>query len=341
MSTATSSKKKKGKKNKKNGASKNIGSSDKKYDVAKSMIKSEKLYDELMSESMKALQVDDDEWDESTMEITTEYIVAARCIPGSISTKASGAIASASDWVPVAQIVIVRPVHLHEEEDESDELNPSVRATISYYCREISYTAALQAPTLKSLPRSMMQYSAEPLDSFVKYVYEDVIEGKSVDTFIDPNNAEGGAKVSMTKSKAREILVLEPGCKDATLIKKAYKQQSMLYHPDRFIGSDKTKEEIDKSTARFGLVKMAFLALSSGVRSEVTNGEPSSQTTRSWYESLGGKARSDFVGPIDLISVEKASLLCNKAFKCAVVGLDSDLTMSFIARNNQQAVMSR
>ena len=121
--SSTLSKKKKGKKNKK-GMGKTKTSSEKKYDVAKSMIKSEKLYDDLIAESMKALQQDDDD----DIEITTEYIIAARCDPSSSTSKASSAISAASDWVPVAQICIQRPIHLHEEEDESDELNPSVRA---------------------------------------------------------------------------------------------------------------------------------------------------------------------------------------------------------------------
>ena len=127
MSSTLSKNKKKGKKNKKGmGKTKSSSDNEKKYDVAKSMIKSEKLYDDLMAESIKALQQDDDD----DVEITTEYIIAARCDPSSIQAKgkASSAISAASDWVPVAQICIQRPIHLHEEEDESDELNPSVRA---------------------------------------------------------------------------------------------------------------------------------------------------------------------------------------------------------------------
>ena len=125
MSSSLSKNKKKGKKNKKGmGKTKSSSDNKKKYDVAKSMIKSEKLYDDLMAESIKALQQEDDD----DIEITTEYIIAARCEPGSTLAKASSAISAASDWVPVAQICIQRPIHLHEEEDELDELNPSVRA---------------------------------------------------------------------------------------------------------------------------------------------------------------------------------------------------------------------
>ena len=346
MGMAVTSSKKKGKK--KNGGSKSKGmgktrsSSDgKKYDVAKSMIKNEKYYDELMTESVRSLQ-NEDEWvNDNDIEITTQYIIAARCAPGSITSKDSktnSALAAASDWIPAAQICIVRPIHLHEEEDESDEpYNSSVRAAVSFYCREISYAATLAAPTLKSLPRSSMQYSAEPLDSFVKNVYEDVIEGKAADTFVDPNGSSDSKEISMTKSKAREIIQLEEGCKDASLIKKAYKQQSMLHHPDRFVNSDKTKEEIDASTRQFGLVKMAYEALQSGVRDEVN----SNGMVQSWYESLGSKSRSsEFSGAIDLISNEKAGLLCNKAFKAAIVAIDPDLTNTFVVSKRRVFVFS-
>jgi len=127
MGMSSTLSKKKGKKNKKGmGKTKSSADNKKKYDVAKSMIKSEKLYDDLMAESMKALQQQEDDDD---IEITTEYIIAARVDPSSIQAKGkASAISAASDWVPVAQICIQRPIHLHEEEDESDELNPSVRA---------------------------------------------------------------------------------------------------------------------------------------------------------------------------------------------------------------------
>jgi len=326
---------KKGKKKK--GGSKNKGMGKKqssegdKYDIAKAMVKSEKLYDEIMSDSLKALN--SDEWDEDSMDITSEYVITARCTPGTTLAKkeAGGALASASDWIPVAQICIVRPVS--SEELDNDGMHSSVGAAVSYYRREINYAATLAAPTLKSLPRNVIEYGAEPVDSFVKYVYEDVIEGKAVETFVDGDGT--GEKVGMTKSKAREILGIEAGCQDASLIKQAYKKQSMALHPDRFVGSDKTKEEIDETSNQFGLVKMAYEALNSGVRNGEVNEKGVSKS--SWYESLGGKSRTEFEGPIELLSVEKAGALCNKAFKSAVVGLDPELTMSFVARNQAAA----
>jgi hypothetical protein len=359
----TKTKTKKGGSNSSGGNSKGMGkkssTDDTKFDVAKSWTKLQKSYDEVMSESNTNSKTngDDDEWDESTMEITTEYIVTARCKSGSSPSSSSAssdntnnsAYRSSSDWIPVAQVCIVRPIHMEETEKNGAHhkgIATPPQATISYYCREISYAATLAAPILKSLPRNLIEYGYEPIDSFMKFVYGDVITGKTADSYVNGDNE----KVKMTKSNARQILQLEEGCIDAALIKRSYKKLSMAYHPDRFINSDKTKEEIEESTHQFTLVKMAYEALNSGVRSStngsdgdgVVNGDDgssSSFSTRrsSWYESLGGKSRTEFVGPIELLSSEKASALCNKAFKCGVIGLDQDITMAFVVRNHQAA----
>eukprot|EP00970_Alexandrium_tamarense_P006076 scaffold1020_cov182-Alexandrium_tamarense.AAC.22 len=314
-------------KGKKGGASKGMGKmsakNDKKsaapFDVSKALIKSEKLYEELMSESTKAYNAAE-EGTEGDLDITTEYVIAAR---GKQSGASTPIAASASDWVPVAQIVITRPVHAKDNDDGG--FDSSVRASISYYCREINYAACLGSPsTFKSLPRNAVEYSVEPIDSFFRHVYEEVIEGKNRNNFV-----EGDAKVSMTKTKAREILGLEAGCKDAVVIKQAYKRKAFERHPDRFVAEERTQDDIDTSPNQFLSVKMAYETLTSGVRGTVkANGD-----SQSWYESLGGKSRTEFLGPIELMSVEKAGALCNKAFKSAVAGLDPDLTMAFVARN--------
>ena len=304
---SASSKKRKGKKS---STSKGMGGSKKKesFDVAKAMIKTEKQYDQLMQASLKNLNSDD--WDES--EITTEYIIAARAKPGTVLPKAL------CDWVPVAQIVLTRPVLYNEDAEISRHY---LQSAVSFYCRELNYSATLSAPAFKSIPRNLVEYSAEPMHSFVDNVYDTVVEGKASESF-----SEGDVKVDMTKSKAREILGLESDCTDLSAIKKSYKRKSMELHPDRFVGSDRTQEEIDASTKDFALVKMAYEALQSGVRS-----------SQSWYESLGGKARTEFIGPIELISRDKASELCNNVFKAAVAGVDPDLTMSFVTRNQAAA----
>ena len=78
-----------------------------KFDVAKAWTKLQKSYDDIMSESNTSKSKssdDDDEWEESTMEITTEYIVTARCKSGSTlsSSDNNSAYRSSSDWIPVS-----------------------------------------------------------------------------------------------------------------------------------------------------------------------------------------------------------------------------------------------
>jgi hypothetical protein len=304
------------------GMGKKSSSKDKKsasFDVAKSLIKSEKLYEELLTESGKAYA--NAEYEEDIIDITSEFVVAARAKPGT-----PNAAAAASDWIPVAQICIVRPIH---GEDMDGELDPSVPTAVSYYCREIHHAACRASPsTFQSLPRNVIEYSVEPFPSFTKYVYEEVFEGKSSSGSIE----EDGASVSMTKTKARELLGLEAGCKDPTLIKQAYKKLMFDLHPDRFVNDERTSHEITASSERFLSVKIAYEALTSGVRVNDSNGD-----SKSWYASLGGKSRTEFVGPIELLSMEKAGALCNKAFKAAVASVDPDVSMAFVTRNQAAA----
>ncbi|KAL7452752.1 hypothetical protein ACHAWC_004473, partial [Mediolabrus comicus] len=214
-------------------------------------------------------------------------------------------------------------------------MESTLQAAISYYCREINYAACLSAPSaFQSLPRNNVEYGVEPIDSFMRYVYEDVIEGKkggngeSSSTTANGNAAGSSSSSSsngggMTKAQAREILELEAGVTDTTLIKTAYKKQSFKYHPDRV-----SEEDRASSSDKFGLIKRAYDTLNSGIRNS---------DKQSWYESLGGRERNEFMGPITLLSMDKASALCNKAFRSAVVGIDPDLTMAFVARNQAAA----
>ena len=223
--------------------------------------------------------------------------------------------------------------------DHEAIMESTLQAAISYYCREINYAACLSAPSaFQSLPRNNVEYGVEPIDSFMRYVYEDVIEGKkggngaavveSGSTTANGNatgssNSSSSISNGMTKAQAREILELEVGVTDTTLIKTAYKKQSFKYHPDRV-----SEEDRATSSDKFGLIKRAYDTLNSGIRNS---------DKQSWYESLGGRERNEFMGPITLLSMDKASALCNKAFRSAVVGIDPDLTMAFVARNQAAA----
>ena len=326
MATKPKGKKKGGGKKDKKKKSSTSSSSATPYDVSAALIKNEKLYEELMAESTKALMNDDDDL-YGGIDLTTEYIIAARAKPDNSGASPSLS-AAASDWVPVAQLCIVRTISQDDNKDDDHEsiMESTLTAAVSYFCREINYLGCLSAPSaFKSLPRNNVEYGIEPIESFMKFVYEDVIEGKNGN-----NGSSSGSSSSsngMSKAQAREILELEAGVTDAALIKTAYKKQSFKYHPDRI-----SEEDRETLSERFYDIKQAYETLNSGVRNKDANG-----SQQSWYASLGGRDRTDFLGPISLLSMDKASALCNKAFKSAVVGIDPDLTMAFVARNQSAA----
>ena len=311
MASKSSKKKSSGSKSKKNG-----GSS---FDVAAATLKSEKLYDELLREATKALDEDHQDFGNR---LTTEYVIAARLTPSEKKNASSiPGVTSISDWVPVAQLCLSRPV-----EDDSHDLTAQERERLSHgissYCREINYVATLGSSLFKSIPRNLIQYSAEDVDSFYKFVYEDVIEGKNNDAKNDN---------VMTKAEARSVLQLAEDTNDLAEIKKSYRKLSMKLHPDRFVGIERTKEEEEQTKSDFAKVKIAYETLQSGVRVTSNNGEKKAQ---SWYESLGGRARTDFIGSIELISIEKAKEeLANKGYKCAIAAVNPGTVMAFITRN--------
>lgn len=286
------------------------------FDVAASLMRHEKLYDELSTEAAKALL---DEENSINDVVFSEYVVAARYDPeGAVPP----GVKSASDWVPVVQLCVSRPINQYEDGEEKTRAR--IRAAISAYRREICASAGLAAPIFNSLPRNMIQYGVEPHESFFRYVYEDVMEGKNDDETND---------LVMTKREAREVLNLEPDCDDLDVIKRAYRSRSFEVHPDRFSRSkDRTEEEVRASSGAFAKAKLAYETLRSGTRHE------SGGSSMSWYESLGGRARTDFVGPVELLPLAEARAVVDGGkFRCAVVGIEHDTVRAFVARNQAAA----
>jgi hypothetical protein len=315
---ATKSKKKKGGKAKSKGLGGGNGGAAKSFDVSKSLLKAEKLYDELAKESAKIAEDADIEF------IHAEYMVAARISPKSMKESAGNipGAASVSDWVPVAQLCLKR--HVDDPNFDSHVRDcQRLQTAVSYYCREISYAATLGASIFKSIPRNAMEYSIEPIDSFHKFVYEDIIEGK---------NENDKNENTMTKVAARSILELEEGCNDAGEIKRAYRKLSFKLHPDRFVSKGRSEEEINQASADFAKVKIAYESLSSGVR------ETGGGRNRSWYESLGGRSRTDFSGKLNLLPMADARSKFEKEdYKSAIACLNTDTVMTFVTRNQAAA----
>jgi len=297
---ATATRKKKGGKQAQSG---------KKFDVAKAVLKSEKVYDKMNREAAKAFDANDDEIEF----ITAEYIVAARIKPADLKKVNVPGAASVSDWVPIAQLCLKR--HVDEPGFDTHIRDcERIQTAVSHYCRELSYLAILGASIFKSIPRNNIEYSAEPIDSFHKFVYEDVIEGKNQDESNDN---------TISKADARTVLGLEEGCNDASEIKSAYRKLSFKLHPDRFAGKNRSEEEIKQASEDFGKVKLSYESLSSGVSSK----------NQSWYESLGGRSRTDFT-KLKLKSLEEAkNIFTEEKYESAVAGLSIETVMTFVTRN--------
>jgi len=268
------------------------------FDVSASMLRLEKRYDELLMAAAKQTAKDDDEEGGSS---AGEKITSEYIVAARSIAKSGGV----KDWVPFAQLCLVRP------ESEYDNAHDVVQAAVSSYCRELSSIAAFGAPVFATLARSDLQYSIEPIQSFQKFVYDTVIEGVT--------------EQDMTKKVARETLGLDQNESDKTVIKQSYRKLSFELHPDRFEGSP---EEQEAAAERFGRVKLAYEMLSSGVR----------QDGVSWYESLGGRARTEFKGPINLLPLAAAQeQMTRRNAEGGLQGIDKDLIQTFVARNLRSA----
>lgn len=303
---ATKSKQKKGGKNK---------NKEKKapFDINASILRLDKKYDELLKTNAKKVRKDEDDIHSSYASgeiemITSEYVIAARD---------SSKKGSVPDWVPIAQLCLKRPETQYLE-GAADAL---VTTAISNYCRELSYLAAKGAPVFSTLARNEIQYSVESTDNFHKFVYDEVMEGKKTKS----------ADQAMTKAVARDTLGLLKDGEDAVTeitksdIKQAYRKLSFELHPDRFKG---TPEECVEAANRFGRVQLAYETLNSGVREE----------GKSWYESLGGRERMGFVGPVNLLPLAAAqeNMTRHKA-EGGLCALDPTMVQSFVTRHLRSA----
>jgi len=286
---------------------KNVGP----FDVSASLMKMEKVYETLAKADAKAMQSDEVTSDDRAM---LEYIVAAR---------APASAKAVADWVPIAQMCVVRPL-ADANRSEGVASDDVLKAIVSNYCRELSHSATLGAPVFKTVPRTAVEYSVESQASFNKHVYDIVIEGKNDD---DKNDNV------MTKLEARKVLNLEgEDASDKSAIKKSYRSLTFQLHPDRFVGQERTDEEISESSNEFARVKLAYEVMQSGIRSSDGKG-------MSWYESLGGRERTEFSGSIPLMSRDLAqTLLERRSVESAVVPLNPEIVQSFTARHQAAQV---
>ena len=120
-------------KKKKKKSSNNNKTSKSPFDVSASFLKHEKIYDELCAKSAKELYNDDDDAQFDT--ITTEYMIAARFMNDGKTKNPPGAN-SVSDWIPVGQLCLARPISYND----SDSMERNIIQTyVSKFCREINH----------------------------------------------------------------------------------------------------------------------------------------------------------------------------------------------------------
>ena len=295
---ASTARKSKGSKKKKAAAVSSVPA----FDVNASLLRLEKVYDELSQADAKRLADDSDDWTEDDR-ITSEYVVTVRPSNGNL------------DWVPIGQMLIARKLSTYDHDDEDDEddeaINkPLMHATVSLYCRELARMAVLASRVgYSNVPRNELQYAVEPAGSWHKHVYDAILE----------ENKKG--EVTMTRTEAATILGFDDVSDvDRSSLKQAYRSLSMKWHPDRLL--DLSEEEAQAGADKYFQIKQAYekmLSASSG----------------SWYESLGGKERTDFIKfDSQLLSIGKAHQIVEaQDLQSAVVPLDPELVQGFVARS--------
>eukprot|EP00667_Euglena_gracilis_P009053 EG_transcript_9181 len=227
--------------------------------------------------------------------VLAEYVVAVRTKPGG---RAEPAL---SGWVPICSIAVVANDLVHKQ------LNKVT--LIACLCREIGETLAQSSPTLRTYPRTDLEYSLEPMNSWETYVLERK-NSKDVALFAE--------------------LGLEPGA-DARAIKLAYRKLASQLHPDLH-GADPELQEAN--TARMKRIQEAYSTLGGGY----------GETRDCWYAALGGRARTDFSGPLDLTGVKMGGELLALTLpfemgglRCAVSQLSSSITSEFFQINVMKA----
>ncbi|GKY92520.1 hypothetical protein MPSEU_000222300 [Mayamaea pseudoterrestris] len=288
------------------------------FDIAASVLRQSEKYDQLLLEAAKIRQLesDDDDDDESAFSSsssstnnepfcsTTEYVVTAR----------DKTRTTVSDWVPIGHLVLASTTAT-----EADEATLK-QACVSLYCRELSHLAQTGSRVFAQLPRHNMEYALECIDSFQKHVYERILDNGK-------NQVE-----QLSVSDARSILQIDSDTADLDLatIKRQYRKLSFEHHPDRH----ESLENKETAGAQYAKVQAAY--------DRLTHSGMVRKSGSSWYESLGGRARTDF-GAVSLVSLEEAQKIV--AFSqihrgSAVSGMEPDIVQTFVARSNSASLRS-
>ncbi|KAG5181641.1 hypothetical protein JKP88DRAFT_263574 [Tribonema minus] len=252
-----------------------------------------------------------------------DFIVCAK-------VKGGAAVAAApqlSDWVPCAQLGL-----LSSATSPVDQMVP-VTAAVASLCREVVTAATTSVPSLLTrVPHAHLEYAVEPTDCWMKWVYETVVEERKGGA-----GAGGrGGEPAVTRADAWGVLGVEPGA-SAGEVKRAYLKLARDLHPDALVGRE--PEEIAEAEARFLLVTKSYELVGGGLGGGSDVGATAAAARASWYESIGGKGRTEFA-TVNLAGQRMGSALLGAemelnlgGWRAAVRGLDADIVQTFASRN--------
>lgn len=326
--TASKGKKKTGGKTKPTGgfAGASAGGSNKGATPKELMTRSEKQFQSIelsFAQEMERGRVaagesaDDDE--DIALDLRLKYfIMCARLKGEEVRDAAVGTTLPLTDWVPVCQLCI-----LDGKDNDMDEA--FIAQCAATYAKEVHYALTTQIPSLAKVAAPLLEYAAEPMPSFEKYVYP----------LFDPSFKEKESGGTMGKKEATAILfpgddAEAQGAADAGTIKRAHRKMSMKFHPDAGAGLDAS--EVEANAVLFRLVQEAYSVLGAETHSQ----------GMSWYEAVGGTERSDFTGSLPLGDLkigavaegaQKGHAAGGGCWSQAVQALDPDIPNFFATRN--------
>ena len=333
---ATSRKKAKSKSKSKGGTAKSsgfgggggAGGAEKKgtTDAAKALLaRSEKLFEELeevaAAEGASADEEDSGGGNSDSSDLILRYFIVAARLKGEKERQAAtGAVKQLIDWVPVVQLAVLGQQRLKVQDEEF------LGKATSALARETLHALTSAVPSLKAaVGGPMLEYSAEPMSSFEKFIY----------VMYDKSFVEKGQE-AMTRAEAAAAFEIDsPDEIDAGELKRQYRKLSAALHPDNNLGLEGA--EAEAVAERFRKVQEAYIVLGSQVVSgEAGAGEAGKAA--SWYESVGGGDRLDFMGPLEMGSVGKAARGAELGhalggWSQAVCSIEPDITQFFASRN--------
>ena len=305
-------------------------------DAAKALLaRSEKLFEELeevaAAEGASADEEDSGGGNSDSSDLILRYFIVAARLKGEKERQtATGAAKQLTDWVPVVQLAVLGQQRLKVQDEEF------LGKTTSALARETLHALTSAVPSLKAaVSGPMLEYSAEPMSSFEKFIY----------VMYDKSFLEKGQE-AMTRAEAAAAFEIDsPDEVDAGELKRQYRKLSAALHPDNNQGLEGA--EAEAVAERFRKVQEAYIVLGSQVVSGEKAGEKAGKNAgekagknavASWYESVGGGDRLDFMGPLEMGAVGKAARGAELGhalggWSQAICGIEPDITQFFASRN--------